>query len=1096
MKIISVLCLSVCALLYNSVCFPAEKTKTKMETATFSGLQFRSLGPAIASGRVSDIAVHPQKRHVYYVASSSGGVWKTENNGTTWTPTFDSEGSYSIGCVSIDPSNPHTVWVGSGENNNQRSVSYGDGVYRSLDGGASWTNMGLKDSEHIGMILVDPRNSDVVYVAAQGPLWRAGGDRGLYKTSNAGKTWEKILTISKDTGVNEILCDPRNPDVLFATSYQRRRRVWTLINGGPESALYKSTDAGATWRKIESGLPKVDMGRIGLAISPANPDYVYAIIEAANGKSGFFRSIDRGESWTKMSGHVSGSPQYYNEIVADPNVVDRVYSLETWFSVTEDGGKTFKKVNERYKHIDNHAMWIDPDNSDYFLVGCDGGVYETYDRANTWHFKANLPITQFYRVAVDNDYPIYNLYGGTQDNFTIGGPSRTNNTHGILNRDWFITLGGDGFETAIDPKDPNIIYSQWQNGGLTRYDKKSGEQLPIKPQVGPNEAPLRFNWDSPIIISPHANTRLYYAAQRLFRSDDRGNSWKPISGDLTRNLNRNKIKVMGKMQSVDAVAKNRSTSFYGNIVALSESPLQEGLLYVGTDDGLIQVSENSGANWRRMEQFPNTATRPYISDVLASQHNADVVYATFDAHKDGDFKPYIAKSNNRGKSWQSIAGNLPEKGTVYTIVEDHKKAGLLFVGTEFGVFFTVDDGANWTQLKSGIPTIAVRDLDIQKRENDLVIASFGRGFYILDDYSPLRQVSDEQLKKEARLFPIKRASMYMPATPLGLPEKSFQGNSYFAANNPAFGATFTYYLSEGFKTLKEKRQEKEKEIEKKVSKDGGGISYPTWDELRAEKREEKPEIILTVLDADGNIVRKISGPVKSGFHRVNWDLRYAPSDPVDLSPPTTDNPFMEPSQGPMAVPGKYTARLSKRIDGVETPLNQEEIFVAEPLSAATLATDDKAALLAFQQKTARLQRAALGASEAADEMQAKIKHIRRAVFDMPAQDVNWLAALKAIDVRLKDLLIKLEGDRVIRSHSEPTAMSIISRVQNIVGSQWASTAAPTQTNINAYQIAAKAFTPILAELKKLSESDLKNLEDELEAAGAPYTPGRFPVWQK
>ncbi len=1058
---------------------------------TFTGLQFRSIGPAVASGRITDIAVDPQKRNRYFVTSASGGVWKTENDGTTWEPVFDHEGSYSIGCVTIDPQNPFVVWVGTGENNSQRSVSYGDGVYKSLDGGKNWQNMGLKDSQHISKIVVDPRNSNVVYVAAQGPLWNPGGDRGLYKTTDGGKTWKKSLTISPNTGVNDLVYDPRNPDVLIASAYQRRRRVWTLIDGGPESAIYKSTDAGASWRKIENGLPKEDMGRIGLAISPANSDIIYAIIEAANESGGFFRSTDRGENWQKMSKYVSGSPQYYQEIIADPKDPDRVYSMDTWMQVTEDGGKTFKKVGEKHKHVDNHALYVDPNDTNYLLAGCDGGVYESYDRGANWDYKANLPIMQFYRVSVDNDFPFYNVYGGTQDNASLGGPSRTTNLHGIANSDWIVTLGGDGFETQVDPEDPNIVYSQYQYGGLARFDKKSGEILYIQPQPGKDDAPLRWNWDSALLISPYSHTRLYFAAQKIFRSDDRGDSWTAISPDLTRNLNRNQLRVMGKLQRADAVAKNKSTSYFGTIISLDESTLKEGLIYAGSDDGLIQVTEDGGKTWRKIDRFSGVPSMTYVSDLLASQHDVHTVYATFDAHKDGDFKPYVLKSSDMGKTWKSISGNLPVRGTVYTIVEDHVKSNLLFVGTEFGIFFTVDGGVKWTQLKGGLPIIAVRDLTIQKRENDLVAATFGRGFYILDDYTPLRQVNQANLNKVADLFPVKKTWMYMQDAPLGLTGKSFQGDAYFLAPNPPFGAIFTYYLKDDIETLKQQRHEKEKQVEK----NGSDVVYPDWNELRSEEREEKPEIVLTVKDAEGNVVRRITGPTTAGFHRVPWDLRYPPSTPVKLEPPSTDNPFADIPQGPTVVPGVYVVSLTKYQNGEETPLSETQSFTTAALGTATLAAKDVAALVVFEKKTARLQRAVLGTGKIADEAMNRIKYLKKAVAVTPAADLSYRSRLNGLENRLKDLLIKLEGDPVISKHSEPQLPSITGRVQRIVGSQWTSTSAPTQTNMDAYNIAAGEFQDLLVKMRTLIQTDLKKLEDDLESKGAPFTPGRLPDWQ-
>ncbi len=1066
------------------------KKQGPLSAKTFSGLKFRSIGPALTSGRISDIAVNPRNHHQYFVAAASGGVWKTVNGGTTWKPVFDKQGSYSIGSLAIDPNNPLVVWVGTGENNSQRSVSYGDGVYKSVDGGKSWKNMGLKNSEHIGKIVIDPRNSKVVYVAAQGPLWRAGGDRGLYKTTDGGKTWKRILYISENTGVTDLVYDPRNPDVLYAAAYQRRRRVWTLIDGGPESAIYKSTDAGATWKKLTRGLPKVDLGRIGLAISPANPDVLYAIVEAALDSSGFFRSTDQGETWQKRSKYISTSPQYYQEIVCDPEDVDRVYSLDTWLQVSEDGGKTFRRVGERYKHVDNHAMWIDPDDTRHLLVGSDGGLYESFDRGATWDFKANLPVTQFYRVIVDNERPFYNVYGGTQDNFSLGGPSRTTNVHGITNRDWFVTRGGDGFQTQVDPKDPNILYAQSQYGGLVRYDKRSGEKVFIQPQPGKGEEPLRWNWNSPLIISPHSHTRLYFAANRIFRSDDRGDSWKAISPDLTRRLDRNQLKVMGRIWSIDAVSKNRSTSYYGTIVSLSESPKQEGLIYAGTDDGLIQVTEDGGGHWRKLERFPGVPDRTYVSDLEASRHDANTVYVAFDNHKNGDFKPYLLKSTDRGKNWRSITGNLPQRGSVYTIAEDHVDPNLLFVGTEFGVYFTLDGGQNWIQLKGGIPTIAVRDLAIQRRENDLVAGTFGRGIYILDDYTPLRQVSASALEQEAILFPVKKTWMYIEASPLGRRGKGFQGDSYFSAPNPPFGAVFTYYLKETLKTRRQERLEREKRIEKR----GGTIPIPSWDELRAEEREEKPAIVLTIRDEEGNIVRKLTAPARSGIHRVAWDLRYPPATPVTLKRPPRRG-FGQRPVGPMVVPGTYTVSLSKRVNGQETPLASPQTFTTAPLGTASLPAKDRKALVAFERKTARLQRAVLGAVRSANEAQQRIEAVKRALDLTPGVDSSLVARAVALENHLKDVKVRLSGDPVIRKYNEPVPPSIVDRVQGIVFGHWASTSAPTQTERDAYRVAAEEFTPLLKELQNVIEVDLKKLEEDAEKAGAPWTPGRVPRWQ-
>ncbi len=1085
------------ALAAPSVAAPARKAAKSdpdslFKASTFNGLAFRSIGPAFTSGRVIDIAIDPHDRRTWYVAAASGNLWKTTNAGVTWDPIFDHEGSYSIGCVTVDPRNPLVVWVGTGENNSQRSVSYGDGVYKSVDGGRHWKNVGLKDSEHIGMIVVDPRHSDVVYVAAQGPLWREGGDRGLYKTADGGATWKKILDVDARTGVSEIHLDPRNPDVMYASTYERHRRVWTLIDGGPGSSIRKSTDGGKTWVKLTNGLPKVEMGRIGLAISPANPDVVYAIIEARDKKGGVYRSTDAGGNWKKMNGYVSSSPQYYQELIPDPEVQDRVYSMDTFMQVTDDGGRTWHRAGEKDKHVDNHALWIDPDDTDHLIAGCDGGLYESFDRAATWRFFENLPITQFYDVALDDSQPFYFVYGGTQDNNTQGGPSRTTNRNGIRNDDWFITVGGDGFHCAVDPEDPNIVYSEAQHGHLVRFDRKSGERVGIQPQIEPGEPPAHWNWDSPLMISPHSHTRLYFGSQRLYRSDDRGDTWRPVSPDLTRGLDRNALEVAGRVWSVDAVAKNASTSVYGNLVALSESPLVEGLLYAGTDDGLVQVSEDGGAHWRRDERFPGVPELSYVSRLLASRHDANVVYAAFDNHKNGgDFKPYLLKSSDRGRSWSAIAGNLPGRGTVYSLAEDSEKPDLLFAGTEFGVFFTVDGGGRWTQLKGGLPTEQVRDMKIQRRENDLVLATFGRGFYVLDDVTPLRDVSRAVLEGGATLFPVRTAHLYVPDSPIGGDGKASRGGTYFTADNPPFGAVFTYYLRDGIKTLKEQRQAREERIEEQW----GDVSYPSWDSLRAEDREGKPAIVLTVADADGRVVRRLTGPVGAGFHRVAWDLRWPAPNPTTLGSDGDLPPWRRAPQGPFTGPGAYRVSLAKRVDGVETPLGAPQTFEVRMLERQSLPAKDRAKAIAFARESARLERAVLGTIEATKNALHRVELLEKALDDTPAAPADMAARAREIEGRLEDAMAALSGDPVKRSREAPTPPSIRERVARIVSDTWNMTTDVPATDQRSYAIASSDFEATLADLRRLIETDLAALERDAEAAGAPWTPGRLPAWK-
>ncbi len=1063
-----------------------EKPKYYLDTVSLSGLKWRNIGPAFTSGRIADIAIHPDNRSIYYVATASGGVWKTTNSGTTYKPIFDGQGSYSMGCVTIDPNNPNVIWVGTGENNNQRSVGYGDGVYKSENGGKSWKNMGLKNSEHVGKIIVHPENTNVIYVAAIGPLWSGGGDRGVYKSTDGGENWEAILTVDENTGCTDLIMDPRNPDVLYAAMYQRRRRQFTYVGGGAGSGMHKTTDGGKTWKKINKGLPRI-MGRIGLTISPADPEKIYAMVEAEEG-SGFYRTTNRGASWEKRNSYFTRG-NYYSEIVAHPTLPDVVFAMDTWMHWTTDGGKTFSQVNENWKHVDNHSIWIDPNDTNYYLVGCDGGIYESFDAAKTWHYKDNLPVTQFYKVSVDNTEPFYYVYGGTQDNFSMGGPSRTRNQHGIVNHDWFVTQGGDGFETAIDPDNPDIIYAQYQYGGITRYDRASGENMGIQPKPREGEDAYRWNWDAPLATSVHKSGRVYYAANKLFRSDDRANTWEVISPDLTRQLDRNTFKVMGRVQSIDAVAKNASTSQYGTIVSFSESPLNENLLYVGTDDGLIQITEDGGTTWTKIESFPDVPDQTFVYMLLASQHDENVVYACFNNHRNGDFKPYAYKSSDKGRSWNNISSNLPERGSTYSIAEDHVDQNLLFVGTEFSCYVTVDGGGHWKKFATGLPTIAVRDMAIQKRENDLVLGTFGRGFYVLDDYSPLRGADKETFAKEAHIFPIKDALVYVERTPLGLRGKAFQGDGYYAAKNPPVGATFTYFVKEKYKTLKARR----KAVEKKLIKDGKDVSYPTYEELKAEREEEPSYLEFVIRDSDDNIVRKIKTGLKKGLNRIVWDGRMPDTRPVSLRS-SSGSIFGNPRTGIPVMPGTYSVSLNQSINGEISELVAPVSFQLKSLGGSTLPATDRKALMDFQADVAELQRKFSGAGRLMSSVDNELRHIRKAIYSMSTPTADLVNDLKKLEDEMKDIRQALYGDRMRGTLDQPSPYAVSSRIGAISGEMWGSTSAPTNTQREGYRIASKAFKPQLDRLNKLVNEDLKAMERKLEMEGAPYTPGRLIEW--
>jgi photosystem II stability/assembly factor-like uncharacterized protein len=1063
---------------------PSATPESPLNSATFGGIRPRLIGPAVSSGRVVAFAVHPKNKANYFVAVGSGGVWKTTNAGTTFTPVFDNEGSYSIGTILLDPKNPNIVWVGTGENNSQRSVGYGDGVYKSEDAGRTWRNAGLKTSEHIGRIAIDPRDSNVVYVAAQGPLWGPGGERGLYKTTDGGKTWKQVLKISDDTGVTDVQIDPSNPDTLLAAAWQRRRHFYTLVNGGPESAIHKSTDGGTTWRKIRGGLPAGEMGRIGLATSPVQTGLVFARVEANVEGAGIYRSADFGESWQKMSSYV-GQAMYYGQIYPDPKNVNRLYFDDVQMRVSDDQGRTTRAVGERRKHVDNHALWIDPNDTDFLLVGCDGGIYESYDGGRLWHYKSNLPITQFYDITVDNSKPFYYVYGGTQDNATWGGPSRTKSSAGVVNADWFVTTFGDGFRVRVDPEDPNIVYSESQHGVLVRFDKRTFEAVGIKPIEAKGEAPYRWNWDTPLMISPHSHTRIYFGSQFLFRSDDRGNSWKKVSPDLTRAVDRDKLPVFGKIVGIDSIAKNQSTAQYSNLSAIAESPKKEGLLYTGSDDGIIQVSENSGGQWKKIESFPGVPAGNYVRRIVPSQHSEGTVYAAFDNHQNSDFKPYLLKSTDKGGTWTSIAGDLPERGTIYAFAEDHVNPDLLFCGTEFGLYFTIDGGKKWIRVRSGMPTIAVRDLAIQKRDNDLVVGTFGRGIYIVDNYAPLREIKPAVLEQESVLFKPRNELLYIESNPYGTRGPGMLGESFYNAPNPAYGITFTYYLKDSYKTLKQKRQEAER-----GKKD---LPIPSRQELTAEADEEAPSVILTITDAQNHVVRRLTGANAKGIQRTAWDFRTA--SPT-LGPPGggrggggggggDDDDSFPPPSGHVVLPGTYKVQIAKRVGGVVTPLGTPQTF--EVLTETPLAKET----IEFHTRLDRLRRVMAGAMESANSAKQRIVAARRAIQESTA-DLKLRDDATALDSRITQILRKLRGNETLSARYIEETPSVQERLQGAAGELRRWLGPPTKTQEDSVKIATEELQQELSKIRVLVDTDLKKLEREMDAAGVPHTPGRIP----
>jgi photosystem II stability/assembly factor-like uncharacterized protein len=1057
-----------------------SEKKESVLSSTFSGLSFRSIGPAWASGRISDFAVNPENKSEIYAGVSAGNIWKTTNNGTTWSPVFDSYGAYAIGCIKIDPNNPFVIWAGTGENTHQRQLGYGDGIYKTEDGGGSWKNMGLKDSRQIGMIAIDPRNSDIIYVAAEGSIWAPGGDRGLFKTTDGGNTWNKVLDISENTGVNNIVMDPRDPDVLYATSEQRRRHVYTKIGGGPESAVYKSKNGGKTWDKIMKGLPSGDIGGMGLAISPANPDILYIIAEAAGDSGGFFRSVNRGASWEKMSSY-NTQGQYFNEIACDPKNADKVYSLETVSQVTLDGGKTWNPAGNNKRHVDDHTIWIDPDNTHHFYIGGDGGIYETYDEGKNYIFKSNLPVTQFYRVNVDNAKPFYNVYGGTQDNNSMGGPSRNTDRDGVVNDDWFVTMGGDGFWVAIDPMDENIVYTEYQYGNAFRYDKRSQETVSIKPIPPKGEKTYRWYWDTPLIISPHKSERLYMAANKVFRSDDRGNSWQVISGDITRNEDRNQFKVMDKYWSVDAVQKDVSTSLWGLVVSLAESKVKENLIYAGTDDGVIAITDDAGKNWTRITTFPGVPEYTYVSDILPDKFNENIVYASFNNTLQDDFKPYILKSTDKGKSWTLITNKLPVNGTIHTLEQDPVNPDLLFAGSEFSFYFSVDGGNEWVELKSGLPTIAVRDIVIQERETDLVIATFGRGFYILDDYSALRNFKKDILEKDGYIFPVKDGKMFVETDGF-----DNQGSMYFKAANPAYGIAISYFIKDVPKTNKEIRKEKEKELFEKGEK----IPQPTYEALQSEDKEVKPYLIFTITDESNNLVNKIYKAAAKGVNKVNWNFTYAGFSPVNT---TKFDPLSSGRNGIMAMPGNYKVSLAMYAKGEIRDLAGPVSFTCKPLDIVTFPSTDNSAKLVWLKEASEYARTVYGTMNYTNELLNKTNAVMQSLQytpsstpEMKKEAERLITELEAINFRFRGAVAKASSEEI-----PPSDVPLADRLGEFAITSYSQSGNISQIAKDQLSIIKEEFPPVLARVTRAAD-DIKKLEIQMDVIKAPWTPGRVP----
>lgn len=801
-----------------------QNGKLRPEETALKNLRWRAIGPAIMGGRIDDVAVVEGDASTFYIGAATGGVWKTTNAGTTFDPIFDEQSNTSIGDICIAPSDPNILWVGTGEPNNRQSSSWGDGIYRSLDGGKTWQNMGLKDSKHIGRVVIDPNNPNVVYVAALGHLWGPNRERGVYKTTDAGKTWAQSLFINEDTGVTDIAIDPQSPGTLYAAAYQRRRTPWGFNGGGPGSALYKTIDGGASWTRLTADLPDGITGRIGVDVYRADPRIVYAIIENARG--GVFRSEDRGATWRKMS-DLNSRPMYYSQIRIDPNNDQRIWQLAANMFTSDDGGRTWVQNVVTRIHGDYHGLWINPANSNHMLAGSDGGIHQSYDRGRSWDFINTIPLGQFYEISLDNQKP-YMVYGGLQDNGSWAGPSGTLNQEGITNDEWFRTGGGDGFYSVVDVSDPSIVYVESQDGNVARLELKTGERRNIRPEPPAGEGPYRFDWNSPIVISPHNNRTVYFAGNRVFRSTDRGDTWTR-SEDLSKNQDRDKLPIMGALPDRSMLSRHDGVQTFGQIVTLAESPTKEGLLYAGTDDGNLQVSRDAGKTWKNItDKVPGVPKNTNVSRVVPSRFAEGTVYVTFDGHRGDDYSTYVFVSTDFGESWKSLKSDLPAGVTCRVIREHPRNQNLLFLGTEFGAFVSLDRGEHWTRLKGNLPMVRVDDIQIHPRDNDLVLGTHGRSVWMLDNITALEKMSDAVMSSDLAVFDGPPAVAFRIYN-----RKGNTGHKWFSTPNPPYGAMIDYYL-----------------------------------------RAASPgNVRITISDKSGKVVRELSGPAEAGVNRVEWDLR-------------------------------------------------------------------------------------------------------------------------------------------------------------------------------------------------------------------------------
>ncbi len=1023
-RFLFVLCMALALSLFLGAKKAKKEPEPLLKESVLEGLNWRCIGPSNMGGRIDDFAVVERNPKVIYAGTASGGVWKTINNGVTWEPIFDDQTTSTIGDVDVAPSNPGIIWVGTGEPNNRQSSSWGDGVYKSTDGGRTWTNMGLGDTHHIGRIVIHPTNPDIVYVAALGHLWGPNKERGLYRTMDGGKTWTNTKFIDENTGFVDVALDHESPNVLYAAAYQRRRRGWGFNGGGPGSGLYRTTDGGQTWNLLTNGLPSGNMGRIGIDIYRSSPNIVYAVIEHKDG--GVFRSEDKGLTWEKMSS-TNPRPMYYSQIRIDPNNDQRIWVLGASMYVSEDGGKSFSTNYVRGVHGDHHAMWINPSDSNHMVLGSDGGIYFSYDRGKTWDFINTLPLGQFYEIGFDFRNPYY-VYGGLQDNGSWGGPSSTLNRLGVSNEDWVRIGGGDGFYTQVDPQDYNTIYAESQNGRLFRFDVRSGESKSIRPEPNDEKERYRYNWNSPILISPHDSKTIYYGGNKLFKSKDRGDTWE-ASIDLTTQQDREKLPLMGVLPGEETLSRHDGIAYYGDITTISESPLKEGLIYVGTDDGNLQVTQDGGKTWKNViGKVPRMPKYTYVTRAVASRFKEGTAYATFDGHRNDDFKAYVFMTTDYGESWKNISSNLPEGGIVNIIREHHRNPNLLFVGTERGAYFSIDRGMNWVKFKGNFPTVPVDDIAIHPRENDLIFATHGRSVWILDDITPLEQLTKDTLASSAYLFDVRKAAIFNPYN-----HKGNLGHKFYVARNPGFGAIISYYL----------------------------------------KEEAKEDVKIAIQDSQGQEIRELKGQKSAGINRLAWDLRYAPPEA-----PSGEriSRYFRP-RGPFALPGEYKVTLKT------TGQEMTKTIKVEGDSRIDISFEDRKAQHDALMNIYKLQPAISAASRASDSIRREIQKQAIALKEIPDVPAAIHESIKAISKEMDDIRLKLMGDP--RLGWMGMRFSVRGRLRMVGRDIERYTGAPTENQVKLIKKDSDELKTLIGRINKIIEEDIPKLNELMNKSNIP-----------